>query len=66
MSNVDATTFLGSAPVWALEAAFKAGVRAADVTEAKITEKQAILTVFGQDKPVKVFRRNAFPGRAAV
>lgn len=66
MSNIDATTFLGSAPVWALEAAFKAGVRAVDVTEAKVTEKQAILTVVGQDKPVKVFRRHAFPGRDAV
>lgn len=65
MSNIDATTFLGSAPVWALEAAHKAGIHAQDVTEAKITEKQAILTVFGQDKPVKVFRRHAFPGRGA-
>lgn len=66
MSNVDATTFLGSAPIWALEAAYKAGIHAARVTEAKITEKQAILTVDGADKPVKVFRRNAFPGRVAV
>jgi hypothetical protein len=52
--------------VWALEAAFKAGVHAGDVIEAKITEKQAILTVFGQEKPVKVFRRNAFPGRVTA
>ena len=63
MSQLDGTTFLGSAPLWALDAAFQAGVVARDVTEAKITEKQAILTVHGQDKPVKVFRRNAFPGR---
>lgn len=63
MSNIDATTFKGSAPIWALEAAHKAGIQYADVTEAKITEKQAVLTVHGQDKPVKVFRRNAFPGR---
>ena len=63
MSQVDPTTFLGSAPLWALDAAFQAGIRAADVTEAKITAKQAVLTVRGEDKPVKVFRRNAFPGR---
>jgi hypothetical protein len=61
----DGTTFKGSAPIWALQAAHDAGIAYADVTEAKITAKQAVLTVAGQDKPVKVFRRNAFPGRSA-
>ncbi len=65
MSQIDATTFLGSAPLWALDAAHRAGIHAGDVTESKVTEKQAVLTVHGQDKPVKVFRRNAFPGRSA-
>jgi hypothetical protein len=65
MSNIDATTFKGSAPIWALESTHKAGIRFADVLEAKITEKQAVLTVRGEDKPVKVFRRHAFPGRSA-
>jgi hypothetical protein len=60
----DVTTFKGSAPVWALQCAHDAGIAYADVIEAKITAKQAVLTVFGQDKPVKVFRRNAFPGRS--
>lgn len=65
MSDIDATTFKGSAPIWALQCAHDAGIAYADVTEAKITAKQAVLTVRGQDKPVKVFRRNAFPGRNA-
>lgn len=63
MSQLDPTTFKGSAPLWALECAHQAGIKYADVVEAKITAKQAVLTVRGQDKPVKVFRRNAFPGR---
>lgn len=62
----DATTFKGSAPIWVLQCAADAGIAYADVTEAKITAKQAILTVHGQDKPVKVFRRNAFPGRQSA
>jgi hypothetical protein len=57
----NATTFKGSAPIWVLQAAHNAGIKYADVTEAKITAKQAVLTVYGQDKPVRVFRRNAFP-----
>lgn len=61
----DATTFKGSAPIWALQAAYEAGIAYADVTEAKITEKQAVLTVFGQDKPVRVYRRNVFKGRTS-
>jgi hypothetical protein len=61
----DATTFKGSAPIWALDAAHRAGITYADVTEAKITAKQAVLTVRGEDKPVKIFRRHAFPGRSA-
>jgi hypothetical protein len=65
MSELDATTFKGSAPIWALECATQKGIAYADVIEAKITEKQAILTVRGEDKPVKVFRRHAFPGRSA-
>lgn len=65
MSDIDPTTFKGSAPLWALDCATQAGIRYEDVTEAKITAKQAVLTVRGQDKPVKVFRRNAFPGRSA-
>jgi len=64
MSQVEGTTFLGSAPLWALDAAHRAGISASAVTEAKITEKQAVLTIHGQDKPVKVYRRNAFPGRS--
>jgi len=64
MSQVDATTFKGSAPVWALQAAHDAGIAYADVIDAKITAKQAVLTVRGEDKPVKIFRRNAFPGRS--
>lgn len=65
MSNVDATTFLGSAPLWALDATFQAGFLARDVTEAKITAKQAVLTVALPEGPYKVtvYRRNAFPGR---
>jgi hypothetical protein len=63
MSQLDATTFKGSAPVWALQCAHNAGIAYADVLEAKITAKQAVLTVVGQDQPVKLFRRNAFPGR---
>lgn len=66
MSQPNATTFKGSAPIWVLECAHQKGIKYADVTEAKITERQAILTVFGQDKPVKVFRRNAFPGRVSA
>lgn len=66
MSQPDPTTFKGSAPLWALECAHREGIAYADVTEAKITAKQAILTVRGLDKPVKVFRRNAFPGRGAA
>ena len=58
----DATTFKGSAPIWALQAAHEAGIAYADVTEAKITEKQAVLTVRGEDKPVRVYRRNVFKG----
>lgn len=65
MSDIDATTFKGSAPIWVLEATHKAGIKFADVADAKITEKQAILVVFGAPKPVKVFRRHAFPGRSA-
>lgn len=61
MSQSNPTPFKFSAPVWALQAAHDAGIAYADVTEAKITAKQAVLTVLGQDKPVKVFRRNAFP-----
>jgi len=61
----DPTTFKGSAPIWALQLAHDAGIAYDDVTEAKITAKQAVLTVRGQEKPVKVFRRNAFPGRAS-
>jgi hypothetical protein len=60
MSQPNPTTFKYSAPIWALQAAYDAGVSIPDVTEAKITAKQAVLTVAGQDKPVKVFRRNAF------
>ena len=66
MSQLDPTTFKGSAPLWALQAAHDKGIASADVTEAKITAKQAVLTGFGQDKPVKVFRRNAFPGRGVA
>ena len=66
MSQLDPTTFKGSAPLWALQAAHDTGIAYADVTEAKITEKQAVLTVRGEDKPVKVFRRNAFPGRGVA
>lgn len=62
MSQVDATTFLGSAPLWALDAAYQAGIRAADVTEAKITAKQAVLTL-PDGTTTKVYKRNAFPGR---
>jgi hypothetical protein len=65
MSNVDSTTFLGSAPLWALDAAFRAGLRAHDVTEAKITAKQAVLTLH-DGSTTKIYRRNAFPGRQAV
>jgi hypothetical protein len=65
MSQPNPTTFKGSAPIWALQAAYDAGIMYADVIEAKITAKQAVLTVFGRDEPVKVFRRNAFPGRQA-
>lgn len=64
MSSVDPTTFLGSAPLWALDATFRAGVVARDVTEAKITEKQAVLTL-PDGTTVKVYKRHAFPGRSA-
>lgn len=62
MSNVQATTFLGSAPLWALSATYEAGLSARDVTEAKITPKTATLT-FADGTTAKVFRRNAFPPR---
>jgi len=66
MSQFDPTTFKGSAPLWALQCAHDKGIAYADVIEAKITAKQAILTVRGLDEPVKVFRRNAFPGRGVA
>ena len=65
MSQVDPTTFLGSAPLWALDATFQAGLRARDVTEAKITAKQAVLTL-ADGTTHKVYKRNAFPGRSAA
>jgi hypothetical protein len=65
MSQVDSTTFLYSAPLWALDATYQAGLVARDVTEAKITAKQAVLT-FADGSTVKVFRRHAFPGRQSV
>jgi hypothetical protein len=57
--------FYRSLPVWVNDAAGRAGVSLSDITEAKVTAKQAVLTVSGEEKPVKVFRRHAFPGRSA-
>lgn len=50
-------------PLWVLDAAHQGGVKGRAITDANVTAKQAVLTVDGQDKPVKVFRRHAFPGR---
>jgi hypothetical protein len=55
--------FFHTLPLWVLDAATLADVNNAAITDANVTAKQAVLTVDGQDKPVKVFRRHAFPGR---
>lgn len=60
------TPFFHTVPVWVNDAAVRAGVSLRDITDAHVTAKQAVLTVDGEDKPVKVFKRHAFPGRSNI
>lgn len=54
--------FFHTLPLWVVDAAHGADVKGYQISDAKVTAKQAVLTLVN-DTTVKVFRRHAFPGR---
>lgn len=65
-TTLDASTgpFYRTLPLWVLDVASQANIRGREIVDAKVTAKQAVLTLTNGETP-KVFRRFAFPGRAA-
>lgn len=62
------TPFFHTLPLWVLDAGSQKGVKGREIVGATVTAKTASLRVVhadGTDELVKVFRRNAFPGRSA-
>lgn len=51
-------------PLWVVDVARRDGHDVASLTEAKTTAKQSVLTL-ADGSEVKVYKRNAFPGRVA-
>ena len=50
-------------PLWVVDAARRDGPDVASLTDARTTAKQSVLTL-PDGSTVKVYKRNAFPGRS--